>query len=405
MNQRFGTKGARQSRFRTGAGNTRRGPSARRETSRGASGNRIDISQLVRDAVPKAEKRIDVDLKPFSQFGLHEKIYKNLTNLGYKHPTPIQNGAIGHVLRGCDVVGIANTGTGKTAAFLLPLLDNILRGVRSRVLIIVPTRELAQQIDVELKKFAQGLGIGSAVCIGGAGMGGQIKALESRPRFVIGTPGRLKDFSGQKRINYAHFDAVVLDEVDRMLDMGFVTDIRFLISLMPKERQSLFFSATLPREISELMGSFLKNPVKIEIRTRPTSENVAQNIVRLQPGEEKLDKLHEILIQPDIRKALIFGRTKHGVEKLAKKLLARGFRADAIHGNKSQGKRTRALDGFRHGSVKVLVATDVAARGLDIPDISHVINYDMPNGYEDYIHRIGRTGRGSEAGVALTFVE
>lgn len=361
-------------------------------------------SYFIKEAVAKSESLPQVETRLFADFPLHKNILKNLDAIGFARTTVVQDKSIEHVLAGSDVIGIANTGTGKTAAFLLPLLNEILKGKRRRALIVVPTRELALQINQEFLRFSRGLGVRSAVCIGGAGMGAQMKSLASQPQFVIGTPGRLKDFSRQKRINYTLFDTVVLDEVDRMLDMGFIHDIRFLISLMPESRQSLFFSATLPTEIAALADSFLKTPVKIEVRTAQTSQNVKQDVVRLRPGEDKVERLHEILIEPEMCKVIIFGRTKFGVDKLVQKLKVKGFRVDAIHGNKSQGSRQRVLAGFREGKINILVATDVAARGLDIPDVSHVINFDLPHVYEDYIHRIGRTGRGDKVGAALTFI-
>ncbi|HLC95267.1 MAG TPA: DEAD/DEAH box helicase, partial [Patescibacteria group bacterium] len=247
-------------------------------------------------------------------------------------------------------------------------------------------------------------GLCSALCIGGAHIGDQLRSLARNPSFVIGTPGRLKDLVERKKLHLADFNNVVLDEVDRMLDMGFIKDIKYLVALLKTPRQSLFFSATIPREIAELAMKFANDPVTITIKSRATSENVDQDIVRVAANEEKIEVLHNLLLKPTFNKVLIFGRTKHGVEKLAHRLVERGFSVDSIHGDKSQSQRARALRRFKHDEIAILVATDVAARGLDIPDVTYVINYELPENYEDYIHRIGRTGRGTKKGNALTFV-
>jgi superfamily II DNA/RNA helicase len=314
------------------------------------------------------------------------------------------------VLKGLDVVGIANTGTGKTAAFLIPLIDKVLNNPKAQVLVVVPTRELAIQIEDELKGFTKnirttaGSKIFSVVCVGGASIGPQLAALRYRNQFVIGTPGRLKDLIERGKIRLSDYSTIVLDEADRMLDMGFIGDMRFVMSGMPKERHTLFFSATLSREIEALIHEFLREPVRISVKTGDTSKNVDQDVVRVGGGQ-KLDILHDLLNQKEFNKVLVFGRTKHGVERLAKTLSERGFKADSIHGNKSHSQRQRALNAFKDNKVQILVATDVAARGLDIADVSHVINYDIPTTYEDYVHRIGRAGRAGKKGKALTFVE
>lgn len=232
----------------------------------------------------------------------------------------------------------------------------------------------------------------------------QMRSLARNPSFVIGTPGRLKDLIERKKLDLSGFGNIVLDEVDRMLDMGFINDIKYLVALMKTPRQTLFFSATMPREIAELAKKFLNDPVTITIKSRATSENVDQDVVHVTPKEDKLETLHNLLLKPEFQKVLIFGRTKHGVDKLAHRLEERGFKADSIHGDKSQPQRQRALRRFSKDEITILVATDVAARGLDIPDVTHVINYELPENYEDYIHRIGRTGRGDKKGNALTFI-
>ncbi len=341
----------------------------------------------------------------FADFAIDSRLKKNIIDKGYVLPTPIQDRAINHILRGEDVVGIANTGTGKTAAFLIPLISKVLQGKAEKVLVMVPTRELALQINEELKGFARGLGLYGAVCVGGASIGLQIRELKRRPTFVIGTPGRLKDLLERKVLHLGDFNTAVLDEADRMLDMGFIHDMRKILALLPTPRHTLFFSATLSPEIEKLIGEFMRTPTRISVKTRETASAIEQDVVRVPRGTDKLDLLHNLLIQPGFSKVIIFGRTKHGTERLAKKLVERGFKAESIHGNKSQGQRVRALDLFKTDRVQVLCATDVAARGLDIAGVSHVINYDLPGSREDYVHRIGRTGRAGKRGKALTFIE
>ena len=332
------------------------------------------------------------------------RIKHNIGRKGYTTPTPIQDKAIPHILLGRDIVGIANTGTGKTGAFLIPLLDKVVRDRTERVLIMVPTRELALQIDEEYRDFSYGSGFSSACVVGGANISPQIRRLRDDPFFVIGTPGRIKDLIERRVLNLSKFRTVVLDEADRMLDMGFIHDMRKILALLSRQRHTLFFSATLSNDIEKLIGDFLKDPVRISVKTGDTARTVHQDVVHLK-GKDKLDVLHELLIQPEFSKVLVFGRTKHGVEKLAKHLTQRGFKAESIHGNKNQSRRQRALLLFKDSHVQILVATDVAARGIDVADISHVINYDIPTTYEDYVHRIGRTGRAGKRGKALTFIE
>ena len=374
---------------------------------RGApKGSSIDISKFVNKAVQTDVPEVPfVPQHRFADFGFDARILANLATKGYVNPSPIQDRSIPHVMQGQDVVGIANTGTGKTAAFLLPLVNKAIIDKGLRVLIMVPTRELAQQIAVELSDFSRGLGIYSAVCVGGAGIVPQIRSLQRRPQFVIGTPGRLKDLLERKSLNLSDFRVAVLDEADRMLDMGFIHDMRTILALLPSPRHTLFFSATLSTDIEKLIGAFLRDPVRISVKTRDTSAQIDQDIVRVPAGKNKLDILHDMLTKPEFDKVLVFGRTKHGVERLSKTLGERGFKSASIHGNKTQSHRQKALDLFKRDHVQVLVATDVAARGLDIADVSHVINYDMPTSHEDYIHRIGRTGRAGKKGKALTFID
>ncbi len=371
-----------------------------RYQNRGASLNPL---MFVRKAVDVVEIPY-VSVNSFSDFSLNETVKNNILARGFDKPTAIQDKAIIPILEGKDLVGIANTGTGKTAAFLLPLIMKVSRDRNQKVLIVTPTRELAVQIQDEFKLFSSGMGIFSTLCIGGASLNVQTRELSRRPNFVIGTPGRIKDLEGRRILKLDQYGNVVLDEVDRMLDMGFLHDIRHIISFLPKNRQSLFFSATLPKEIETVMQSFLTNPVMISVKTGATPQNVDQDIIRIQ-GKNKLEVLHELLIKEEFRKVLVFGRTKWGVNKLEVGLTQRGFKATSIHGNKTQGQRLRALKMLKNNEVQVLLATDVASRGLDIDNVTHVINYDVPGTYDDYVHRIGRTGRMGKKGVALTFVD
>jgi len=398
---RSASRGGRPSQFGHNRGRSNYGGQRTRQSR--APGSSIDISRLINKAVVIEEQEVFTPEHRFADFAIDEHLKRNIAQKGYETPTPIQDKAIPHVLLGKDVVGIANTGTGKTAAFLIPLINKVLADRTQRVLIMVPTRELAQQIEEEYWGFADYMRIGAVTVVGGANINPQINLLRRKPNFVIGTPGRIKDVIERRALDLSTFQTVVLDEADRMLDMGFIADMKYLLSLMPKQRHTLFFSATLSREIEGLIGQFLDNPVRISVKTGDTAKGVDQDVIRVGSGN-KLDILHELLQQPDFSKVIVFGRTKHGVEKLSKMLAQRGIKADAIHGNKTQSKRQRALDAFKQNRTQVLVATDVAARGIDVSDVTHVINYDLPNTYEDYVHRIGRTGRAGKGGKALSFV-
>lgn len=401
--RRTGFRGASQSTPRRSSGGFRGG---RRPVQRKKGmGQFIHPSKFINKAVITEIVEVFVPEHRFSDFPVDERLKENIISKGYVDPTPIQDRAIPHVLKGEDVVGIANTGTGKTAAFLIPLIHKVLSNQKENILIVVPTRELAQQIEEELKGFIGGMRLFSTVCVGGAPIGNQIRNLRFRNEFVIGTPGRIKDLVERKVLNLSYFNTVVLDEADRMLDMGFINDMRFMMDRMPKNRHTLFFSATLSPEIEKLIKDFLNNPVSISVKTGDTSKNVDQDVVKVNRGENKIDVLHSMLIQPDFDKVVIFGRTKHGVEKLTNILKDRGIKAESIHGDKNQSARQRSLKSFKDGKASVLVATDVAARGLDISGVSHVINFDIPATYEDYVHRIGRTGRAGKKGKAFTFIE
>jgi len=367
-------------------------------------GDFIDPMRFVRKATEEKVTKVVIK-NTFADFDFCQELKANLDKRNYQTPMPIQDQAIEHILAGRDLVGLANTGTGKTAAFLLPLINKVQKDRSQKVLIIAPTRELALQIETELHQFSWGMQIFFATVVGGMPFGRQIGALKRNPNFIIGTPGRLKDMCGRKLINLSTFNNIVLDEVDRMLDMGFVDEIRQFLSQLPKERQSLFFSATIPPKIRDLVASFARDPITISVSNGQTADSVEQDVVKVQHRGAKFDTLSKLLNDPELAKVLIFSETKRDVEKLAIDLNRGGFRAESIHGDKRQGQRTRALASFKNNQVDILVATDVAARGLDIKDVTHVINYTIPKTYDEYIHRIGRTGRGDKLGKALTFVE
>ncbi len=364
----------------------------------------IDISRFINKVSITEEAEVFVPANHFNDFHIEDSLKKAIAKREFILPTPIQDKIIPHILEGQDVVGLANTGTGKTGAFLIPLINKILKNKNEKAIVIAPTRELAQQIDEELKLFTRAMSIFSVVCVGGTNVGKQLRDLSRYHNFVIGTPGRIKDMVERGKIDLSKFSSIVLDEADRMLDMGFVPDMRFVMERMPKEKQILFFSATLPKEIESMVKNFLVNPVTISVKTRETSKNIEQDIVKVS-RENKFDKLVEILQDPEFKKVLIFSRTKHGADRLSKDLVKLQFKVDAIHGDKRQSQRQKTLVRFKKGEVNILVATDVAARGLDIDDVTHVINYDIPETHDDYVHRIGRTGRGNKKGKALTFVE
>ncbi|MEO8785416.1 MAG: DEAD/DEAH box helicase [Candidatus Saccharimonadales bacterium] len=388
----------------------RSAPAGRRNTTSYHGGGRqnkkayIDPRKFVQKAKPIIAEEVFVPQHQFSDFVIDPLLQANLVGKGLVTPTPIQDQAIPIGLNGQDIVGIANTGTGKTIAFALPVLNALLQSPENRVLIMAPTRELAQQIEDECRIVAKGSSLYGALLIGGTPMGPQLSDLRHNPQIVIGTPGRIKDHIERGTLDVAKFNMVVLDEVDRMLDMGFIYDMKTILGQMAKPRQSFFFSATLNPKVKALIDTFSNDPVAISVKTSETSERVEQDVIYSIRGQ-KLEQLHDVLIREEVSKVLIFDDTKRSVERLSKELQERGFKADAIHGDKSQGQRQRALNRFKRSEVKVLVATDVAARGIDVVDISHVINYSTPQSYEDYVHRVGRAGRAGQQGYALTFIE
>ncbi len=341
----------------------------------------------------------------FKNLNLIEPLEKAIAQQGYKEPTPIQIKAIPELLAGKDLIGIAQTGTGKTAAFVLPILQRMAEKYPRtvRTLILAPTRELAAQIGESFTAYGRLMKFKHTVIFGGVGQGPQVSALSKGVDIVIATPGRLLDLMNQGRISLRDIEFFVLDEADRMLDMGFIHDIRKIISRLPQHRQTMFFSATMSHQVTELAGKLLRNPVRVEVAAQATPvENVNQRVFFVDQGsKEKL--LLNLLKQENLTRVLVFTRTKHKANKIADYLRKNNIAVDAIHGNKSQGARTEALNKFKLGRIKVLVATDIAARGIDIDCISHVINYELPNEPESYVHRIGRTARAGAAGTAYSF--
>jgi ATP-dependent RNA helicase RhlE len=377
---------------------------SRPQVKRGPKKEYIHPSKFVKAARP-AEVVEYIATHQFSDFKVNEVIKKNLEAKGFKTPSPIQDQSIVVALAGHDVIGIANTGTGKTAAFAIPAIDRMMSDPTQKTLIMAPTRELAQQIEDECRSIGKGSGLKAALLIGGSPMGPQLRDLRANPQIVIGTPGRIMDHIGQGSLNIKSFTIVVLDEVDRMFDMGFIGDMREILGQMVARQQAYFFTATFDSKVEALAKTFTNEPVIVSVKTGVTSDNVEQNVVSYKDRNDKMQKLHDLLIDPKLEKVLIFDDTQRLVEKLAEDLHDAGFKADSIHGGKSQGQRTRAMARFKASQINILVATDVAARGIDVSDITHVINYSTPQTYDDYVHRVGRAGRAGRTGVALTFIE
>ena len=349
-------------------------------------------------------------LSSFDSLGLRAELLRAVAEEGYTTPTPIQAQAIPVVLSGRDLLAAAQTGTGKTAGFTLPILQRLSQSEqagpkRIRVLVLVPTRELAAQVQESIRTYGRHLGrIRTAVIFGGVGINPQIAELKRGVDVVVATPGRLLDHASQRTIDLRHVEVLVLDEADRMLDMGFIHDIRRVLALLPKKRQNLLFSATFSDDIRKLAGSFLHDPASVEVARRNTPAELVAQVAHPVPQDRKRHLLAHLVKSNDWRQVLVFTRTKHGANRLAQQLEREGIEADAIHGNKSQGARTRALSRFKSNELRVLVATDIAARGLDIDALPHVVNYDLPHVPEDYVHRIGRTGRAGASGEAVSLV-
>lgn len=365
----------------------------------------LDNRSFVKKAVPVEEKKYETNLL-VKDLPVNLKLKENLLAKGYEKPTEIQEKTLKAMLEGRNVMGLAQTGTGKTAAFLVPIVHQLVNTkAAGQVLVVVPTRELACQIEDELKSIAKGLNMYSQVFIGGTSVNRDLDKLKRPVHFIIGTPGRLLDMEGQRALNFGNFTTLVLDEFDRLLDMGFSNDIKKMISKMNNRKQTALFSATEEASQKKLIGEILTNPVEVRVSIKnSTGDHIEQEVVHVKDGENKMDVLVNMLKDEAFQKVIVFAETKRWVSKVCKELNRKGIKSDEIHGNKSQNYRQNALNAFKAEKIKVLVATDVAARGLDIEEVSHVINYQKPKNFDSYIHRIGRTGRAGKSGKAYTFV-
>ena len=368
------------------------------------SGSYINTDLFVSKAVKGETESMYVPTMTFNDYVLVQSLQKNISKKAYLHPTKIQAEIIPQILGGQDVLGVACTGSGKTAAYLIPMINKVMKNQGQKCLIIAPTRELINQIRTEYSLLISGTHLRDVVIMGGASYSEQIRLIKKDPHFVIATPGRLLDLCERKQIDLSSFNNIILDEVDEMLDMGFINDVKKIIAKLNNTRQSLFFSATLSKKSEEVANSLLRNPYKVEIEKQEAVKNVDQDIVRVDSSKSKIEVLHGLLINADFKRVLIFSKTKRGAEEVSSELRKRGHKSGALHGNKSLGQRSKVLSEFKKYEIDILVATDVASRGIDVPDITHVINYDPPATFTDYIHRVGRTGRMGKKGVALTFV-
>lgn len=365
----------------------------------------INPNLLVKKATKSVETKY-IATKGFSEFSLHPLVLKSLKIKGYKTPTEIQEKTLSKLIEGEDLIGIAATGTGKTGAFLIPLIHKILRNEINSTLIVVPTRELAQQVTEEFRSLTKGMRLNSACFIGGTSVGKDISiAKRGNLDLVVGTPGRIGDLMKRKSLQLRDYGVLVMDEFDRMLDMGFINEIKRISEAMYTRKQTILFSATVDKSQENLIKNFVNNPVRVNVTSGlKSSDNVDQSIIKVKHNEDKFDLLLGLIDDETLSKVILFAETKRVVDKLSKKLVKAGVRSEVIHGDKSQNYRTRAIEMFKKGKVKVLVATDVAARGIDIKGVTHVINYQLPKTMDSYIHRIGRTGRAETTGTAYTFV-
>ncbi len=394
----YGNRGRRSGGFSGGGGGRRGG--------RGQKNNNTPASHYIAEGSP-VEKKEDkkLDTFRFEELELKSGLLKNIQNKGYQQATEIQDAAIPIILDGHDLLGISATGSGKTAAFLIPMVHKLTTQKTQRLMVIAPTRELAMQIHTELISLIKGSPLRAALIIGGASIGRQIRDLSGRVDIIIGTPGRIKDMYDRKHLHLDLINNIVLDEVDRMLDMGFVDEIRDIFKQIADVRQSLFFSATIEHRITQIVGELVDSHKTIEFGVNEPGKHVTQAVIGFHDTSEKMHKLKELLKQPEVEKSIVFVETKSYVDKVADELSRAGYNVEAIHGGKTQGRRTKAIKLYRDNKVNILVATNVAARGLDVSDITHVINFDEPQNYDEYIHRIGRTGRNGRTGFAYTFIE
>lgn len=366
----------------------------------------IDPKFFTKKAISREQEESYRPQRKISEYPVHPALVQNLIKKGFEYPTEIQDRSLDALLGEKDLLGIAQTGTGKTAAFLVPLIHKLMgQKAANQVLIIVPTRELAVQVEQEFRSITKNLNLFCTCFIGGTNINKDLSALRRPSHFIIGTPGRLNDLGRQRALDFTRFNTLVLDEFDRLLDMGFLKDIQRMVQSMTNRRHTLLFSATEEKNQATLIAELLNEPVKVRVSDgSSTGDHIDQEIVKVSEGENKYDVLLNMLRNPDFSKVLVFAETKRGVSNLHKKLVREGLKVEQIHGNKSQNYRLNALQQFKQGKVSVLLATDVAARGLDISEVSHVINFQAPRSLDAYIHRIGRTGRAGKSGKAYTFI-
>ncbi len=365
----------------------------------------MDVALLTKEALPLENKQTKSDV-PFSELPLSARLQDLLRKKGYTHPTPIQVETIKPLLEGRDIMGIAQTGTGKTAAFLLPLIERMTAGQSLKTLVLVPTRELALQVHEEFRSLTEGMRFDAACFIGGTNLERDLGTLRRPMNLIVGTPGRLLDLANRGALKLGSFNVLILDEFDRMLDMGFAPDVNRITKMMTGRKQTLLFSATVDKTQKKLIDGLLHNPVEVKVSTgEATGDHIEQQSVRIGADQNKFKVLVDMLSRPDFDKVLLFAETKRGVSRLTVMLKKAGVQVEQIHGDKSQNSRQNALEKFKSGKIQVLVATDVAARGIDVSDVTHVINYQVPRTYDSYVHRIGRTGRAGKAGKAYTFVD
>lgn len=382
--------------------------SGNRQRNKTPKKSTLDPNLLVQKATVVASERTITVATKFEDMQLQSQLKSNIQKMGFVSPTEIQDKTFDRLVEGANLIGIANTGTGKTGAFLIPILENLLRNKDQKFqsLIVVPTRELALQVYDEFKKLSERLKLRAACYIGGTNIEKDIRSLNNYFDLVIGTPGRLLDLCNRGNLKLGRFEVLVLDEFDKMLDMGFIRDVRELINGMKQRRQTLLFSATKDPKQQTIINEIVTNPFLVEIHSGDSSsKNVDQDIIRVQEGQDKYRLLLDVLANPGFDKVILFTETKHLANRLSQKLIDSGITSDRIHGNKSQNYRINALDKFKNGSIRVLVATDVAARGIDVNNVALVVNYQLPMDFDTYIHRIGRTGRAGKTGTAYTFVD
>ncbi len=364
----------------------------------------INPELLVKKATQSTFKAY-VPERNYTQLNLHALLSTNIAQKGYINPTEIQEKSIDELIAGKNVIGIAATGTGKTGAFLIPIIQQILVGEKTTGLVVVPTRELAEQVKEEFDSLTKGTGLSSACFIGGTSVGKDLSIARRKINLIVGTPGRLNDLMDRKALKINATQVLVLDEFDRMLDMGFIKDIQKIVSTMSNREQTMLFSATIDSKQERLIQEIIENPLRINVSSgTKSSDNVDQNIIRVGKDENKFDLLFNLVNEASFEKVILFAETKRTVDKLSQQLMKLGIKTDVIHGDKTQSYRSRAIKLFKLGKTKVLVATDVAARGIDIKGVTHVINYQLPQTMDSYIHRIGRTGRAETTGTAYTFV-